>query len=69
MSSGDRCEFELLDYCIAPAGFRCQYAIPHRPGDICEKCGVPDEVLETWEDASPREAERGPRRVPLEEES
>ena len=51
MSSGDRCEFEHLDYCTAPEESPCQYAIPPKPGDITSKWGAPDEVRETWEEA------------------
>ena len=57
--SGDRCEFEHLDYCCPPdyivkAGFKCPSALPMQEGDITEKCGAFDADLmteEEWEES------------------
>lgn len=64
MSESDgRCEFEEMDYCCIPeyywnAGYRCSHTLPVQPGDICGKCGCPDNELmtkEEWEETTKRD--------------
>jgi len=50
-----RCEFEHLDYCCPPewltkSGFKCSRVLPIQEGEICEKCGCPDNELMTEEE-------------------
>lgn len=62
--SNGRCEFEHLDYCCPPdyivkAGFVCPDVLPVQPGDICGKCGCPDERLTTEEEWEQQESGAG----------
>jgi len=64
--SNGRCEFEHLDYCCPPeyfvkAGFKCSRALPIEPGDICEKCGCPDNELMTEEEWEAQQMEEKSR--------
>ncbi len=65
--SNGRCEFEHLDYCVIPEeykGYVCKHALPIQEGDICEKCGCPDDELmteEEWEAQQMEEKSRNDR--------